>query len=248
MRLSLLTGTFLCGIISILPAQVVLHTSPDTTKQNTGKVKVSVINPNGKQPMAYEGNSLHTDSVQQALKINPCQFPRGEFAFYYEYRLSDAFSAEAGLGVTYVDYIYELFGNDGRFLFKAQEGNNAHFQSGFAAHAQLRYYPSRYETAITGFYFAPDFSRRNWRMQYFVPTGLISEPHDINRSWTDVKLQIGYQDADPYDSMFWEWYLSAGLRLIDEDIVNGAGADAVFSHDHYWVPVISGGIKLGFTI
>jgi hypothetical protein len=249
MRIYLLIPVIVLAMLAPLRAQVILHTSPpDTAKRDSSKVKVSVLNPNGKTPMRYEGNSMHTDSVQQALKLNPGQFARGEFALYYEYRLSDVFSVEGGLGVTYVDYLYELFVNDGRFLFKSQEGKSVKFQSGFGIHAQLRYFPSRYETAITGFYLAPDFSRRDWRMQYFVNTGLIREPHDTKRSWTDLKLQLGYQDADPYEDFFWEWYIAAGLRIVDQDVIDGDGLDAVFTHEHYVTPVVGMGIKIGFPL
>lgn len=237
-----------CGIGFRLPAQVILHTSHDTVTTKPNDVKVTVINPNGKLPMRYGGNSMHTDSVQQALKISPFQFVRGEFSLFYEYRLSDPFSVEAGAGVTYVDYFYELFINNGQYITKSAEGKNVHFLSGLAGHLQFRWYPSRYETAITGFYLAPDVSRRDWRMEYFVNTGLIKEPHPIRRTWTEFKLQVGYQDADPYENMFWEWFLAAGVRVYDQDYIDGFGTDAVFGHEHYLGPVFSGGIKIGFNL
>jgi hypothetical protein len=248
MRLFAAISLLFWGTAMPLSAQHVLKTHHDTTEAKTAPVKVTVINPNGKQPMKYQGRKMAADSVQQALKINFLQFARGEFSLYYEYRLSDAFSVEAGAGITYVDYIHELFVNEGRFISKSAEGKNVRFLSGFSGRAQLRWYPSRYETAISGFYLAPDFSRRNWQMDYLVNTGLINEPHRLNRSWTELRVQAGFQDADPYENLFWEWYVAAGFRYVDEDVVKGSGADAVFITDKYWEPVISGGIKLGFTL
>ncbi len=235
---------FLHGFI--LPAQVVLQTSNDTAQKKT-TVKVSVLNPHGKKPVAYDGHSMPADSVQQALKINPANFLRGEFSLYYEYRLARKFSVEAAAGVTYIDYIYELTQNNGRFIFNSG-ANSAKFYSGVAGRFQFRWYPSKYETAITGYYIAPEISYRSYKMDYLMNTGLILEPHRINRKYTDLRLQFGHQDADPYDPFFWEWYLSAGVRHFNEDFVTRAGLDAEFTHEDYWGPIIGGGIKLGFNL
>lgn len=248
MRFLILTVFLLLANFSFLQAQIVLKTDPDSAAQKNKDVKVNVINPHGKQPVRYDGKIMASDSVQQAIKINTFQILRGEFSFYYEYRLADAFSVEAGLGVTYTDYPYELFVNEGRFIFNDGEGKNVKFLSGFAGHALVRWYPSRYETAITGFYLAPEISRRNWQMDYLVNTGLIREPHRMKRSWTDFKLQIGYQNADPYENMFWEWFVSAGVRINEEDRVVGVPYGAEFSHEKYSKFVIGGGIKIGFTL
>lgn len=248
MRLLILTVSIFFFCIPKMQGQIVLKTGSDTSSGKKQDVKVNVINPHGKQPVRYDGKSMHMDSVQQAFKLNPFQLVRGEFSLYYEYRLSDAFSVEAGAGVTYIDYPYELFANEGRFIFKDGEGKNVRFLSGFAGHAQIRWYPSRYETAITGFYIAPDISRRNWQMDYLVNTGLIREPHRMKRAWTDFKIQFGYQEADPYENMFWEWFLSAGVRMNDEDYVAGSAYGAEFTHRKYMRVVIGAGIKLGFTL
>jgi hypothetical protein len=232
-------------------AQRVLKTSIDTTNKadtNHTHVKVSVIDPNGKQAVRYSGTTMRADSVQQALKMNLILITRGEYSVFYEYRLSDAFSFEAGAGVTYTDYVYELFVNEGRFIFYDDEGRYTRFLSGFAGHALLRYYPSRYETAISGMYFTPEISRRTWQMQYNVPLGFISEPHRLKRSWTEFKLQWGYQNADPYENVFWEWFVSAGARFSNEDRVRNSGAEAQF-----WTKQDAGftfgiGLKIGLTL
>jgi hypothetical protein len=138
--------------------------------------------------------------------------------------------------------------NGGRFIFKADEAGSAKFYSGYSARFQLRFYPSRYETAITGYYFAPEISYRTYKMDYLINTGLINEPHRLNRKYTDIRLQFGHQDADPYNAFFWEWYISAGVRRFNEDSVNKSGQDAEFEHWDYWGPVIGGGIKVGFNL
>ena len=229
-----------------LHAQKVLKTSNDSDSKSG--VVVTVLNPHGKTPVSYDGHSLYTDSVQQAIKINFLQLARGEFALYYEHRLGDPFSFEIGAGVTYVDYLYEIFVNESRFLGKNSEGRSVRFLSGFAGHAQLRWYPSKYETAISGYYFGADVSRRDWQMDYLVNTGLISEPTRIKRRWSEFKLQFGFQDAEPYENTFWEWFVAGGLRFADEETVDGAGIDAVFNHQRYWQPVIAIGLKMGFTL
>jgi hypothetical protein len=239
---------FLLFTTNFLAGQTVLHTTHDTTAR-IKSVKVSVMNPHGKQPVEYSGHAMHSDSVQQALKINVFNVVRGEFALYYETRLSDAFSVEVGGGVTYIDYMYELFTNGGDYL-NLGEGRKppVKFYSGVTGKVQFRWYPSRYETAITGYYLAPELSYRNYKMDYFVYTGLISEPHRIERKWTDIKLQFGYQTADPYENIFFDWFVSIGARHYNEVYMQGAGYDAEFIRDKYWGPVVGGGVKIGFTL
>lgn len=231
----------------IMHAQIILKTSPDSVKKKTA-IKVSVLNPHGKQAIPYTGHSMHSDSVQQAIKLNPANFFRGEYAVYYEYRLANSFSVEASAGVTYIDYFYELFQNNSRFISRGNESNAAKFYSGLVGRFQFRWYPSHYETAITGYYFAPEISYKSFKMDYFVNTGLIGEPHRLNRKYTDIRLQFGHQNADPYDSFFWEWYVSAGFRRFNEDYVRHSGIDSEFLHWDYWGPIVGGGIKLGFNL
>jgi hypothetical protein len=241
--------TFYIALILLFPgflsAQVVLRTYGDTSKTI---IHVSVLNPHGKESVAYSGHSLHTDSVQQALKVNPTNWLHGDFSLYYEYRLSNHFSAEAAAGVTYIDYMYEIIQNEGRFISKFSESSSAKFYSGYSGRFQFRWYPSNYETAITGYYLAPEISTRTYKMDYLVNTGLIAEPHRLNRKYVDLRLQFGHQDADPYDSFFWEWYVSAGLRHFNEDYVTGAGLDAEFGHSDYWGPIVGVGLKIGFNL
>jgi hypothetical protein len=247
MRRGVYIAVFLILQGILLPAQVVLHTSADTSKLKT-VIKVSVLNPHGKEAVAYSGHSMPSDSVQQALKINPGNFLHGDFSLYYEYRLGRTTSIEGAAGVTYIDYIYEIVQNSGRFLSRFNEASSAKFYSGWTGRFQFRWYPSRYETAITGYYVAPEISYHSYKMDYLINTGLIAEPHRINRKYTDIRIQFGHQDADPYNSFFWEWYISTGVRHFNEDSVSKSGLDAEFEHDDYWGPVIGGGIKIGFNL
>ncbi|MBI3510491.1 MAG: hypothetical protein HY064_07485 [Bacteroidetes bacterium] len=232
-----------------ISAQTVIKTNADTTQPVKKEIHVNVMNPNGKQTVEYKGKVMHTDSVANAMKINLFNLSRGDYEIYCEHRFSDAFSAEAGIGATYIDYIYELSSNGGKYI-SVINGNlhNAKFYSGFAGGLQLRYYPSRYETAITGYYLAAGVTQRNYKMDYYVFTGLISEPHRVERNWTDFKIQFGYQDADPYERFFWEWYVSAGVRHAVEDKIEGDGLDAIYDHYDTMKLVIGGGVKIGFNL
>jgi hypothetical protein len=229
-------------------AQTVLHSSGDTAQKHVG-IHVTILNPNGKQGITYQGNAVHTDSVVNALKFSVTGFFRGDHEVYFERRLSDALSVEAAGGITYIDYMYEMYQNGGRYFALMNNGErNSKFYTGLAGGIQLRYYTSKYETAITGFYLAPGIAYRQYRMDYMVFTGLMSEAHPLNRTLTDIKLQLGWQNADPYNSIFWEFYLSAGLRHTVEDYVETNNYVEEFIHDDYWHPVVGAGLKLGFAL
>lgn len=230
-----------------LSGQTVDTPQGDTTKLRKKTIKVNVIDPNGKKKIAYSGSPMVMDSVQKAVKIDPILLMRGEFSVFYEWRLSRNFSVEGAAGLTYIDMVYEIFQNETRFLRGGQEANVVQFHTGIAVRAQARYYPAKYETAITGFYIAPTWAYRTWNMEYFVNTGLISVPYDVKRTWNEFRLQIGEQDPDPYSVVFTEWYLNVGLQFREDDHVEGRGITAEIGHTSETRLVVGAGVKIGFV-
>lgn len=220
----------------------------DTSKLQKKTIKVNVIDPKGKKRVAYNGEPLLLDSVQKAIKIDPALLFRGEFSVFYEWRLARYFSLEGAGGITYVDFLYELFENGGRYLPNGDEANRAEFHSGISLRLQPRYYPSRYESAIEGFYIAPTFCYRTWNMQYFINNGLVNVPHDVKRRWTELRIQIGEQDCDPYSVVFTEWYLNFGIQYRNDDAVSGRGITAEVQNRNYSRLVFGAGIKIGFVL
>lgn len=215
----------------------------DTTHKE--KVRVHVLGPGGKTSIEYQGRPLRTDSVDHAIKVNPLLLFRGDLPIYYEKRLSDAFSVEGAVGVTFTDIVYETiysgypFGRD----------NNMKFRSGFSLKGQVRWYPSTYETAITGFYMAPEASYRIHKWDYLYNTGFVNDVYHDFRKLTEFKLVIGYQSADPYEPVFWDWYAGLGVRLLDEQrSVNDVGTTITTQHNKQVLPVFSGGIKICFGL
>lgn len=220
----------------------------DTTKLKKKTIKVNVIDPKGKKRVEYSGQPLFLDSVQKAMKIDPALLFRGEFSLFFEWRLNRHLSAEASAGLTYIDLLYETFENNGRFLPDGEESGDVQFHSGIAVRLQPRYYPSRYESAIEGFYLAPTFCYRTWNMQYYVNNGLVNVPHDVKRQWTEFRLQIGEQDCDPYSVVFTEWYLNFGVQLRNDTRVESRGLTAEIRHENFARMVVGAGIKIGFVL
>jgi hypothetical protein len=220
----------------------------DTTKLRKKTIKVNVIDPKGKKRVQYNGEPIILDSVQKAVKIDPGLFLRGELSVFYEWRLSRHFSAEGAFGITYIDFLYETFENGARFLPDGEEANRVQFHSGIAARIQPRYYPSRYQSAIEGFYLAPTLCYRTWNMEYFVSNGLVLFPHDVKRTWTELRLQIGDQDCDPYSVVFTEWYLNFGIQMRSDDFVVGRGITAEVQNESFSRLVFGAGIKIGFVL
>lgn len=242
-----LTGIFFLVLFALnVGAQTT--TPEDTTKLRKKTIKVNVIDPKGKKRVQYNGEPLLLDSVQKAAKIDPGLLLRGELSVYYEWRLSRHFSVEGSFGVTYIDFLYETFENNARFLPDGEESNRVQFHTGIAARLQPRYYPSRYESAIEGFYIAPTVCYRTWNMEYFVNNGLVAVPHDVKRTWTELRLQIGEQDCDPYSVVFTEWYLNFGVQMRNDDFVVGRGITAEVQNEIYSRLVFGAGIKIGFVL
>jgi hypothetical protein len=220
----------------------------DTTKLQKKTIKVNVIDPKGKKRVTYNGEPMLLDSVQKAVKVDPGLLLRGELSVFYEWRLSRHFSVEGSGGVTFIDFLYETFENRGRFLPDGEEQNRAQFHTGVAARLQPRYYPSRYESAIEGFYIAPTLCYRTWKMEYFINNGLVNVPHDVRRQWTELRLQIGEQDCDPYSVVFTEWYLNFGVQFRNDDFVYGRGITAEIQNQNQSRLVFGAGIKIGFVL
>ncbi len=242
-----LTGIFFLLIFTLrMGAQT--STPEDTTRLQKKTIKVNVIDPKGKKRVQYNGEPLFLDSVQKAIKVDPCLLFRGEISVFYEWRLSRHFSAEGSVGITFIDFLYETFENGAQFLPQGEQANRVQFHTGIAARIQPRYYPSRYESAIEGLYIAPTFVYRTWNMEYFVSNGLVSFPHDVRRTWTEFRLQVGEQDCDPYSVVFTEWYLNIGIQMRNDDYVVSRGVTAEVRHENYSRMVFGAGIKIGFVL
>ncbi len=220
----------------------------DTTKLKKKTIKVNVIDPKGKKRVQYSGDPIFLDSVQKAAKIDPVLLMRGELSIFYEWRLAQHFSVEGGAGITYIDFLYETFENGARFLPDADEARDVQFHTGISLRLQPRYFPSRYQTAIEGFYIAPTYSYRTWNMTYYVNNGLVSFPHEVKREWNEFRLQIGDQDCDPYSVVFTEWYLNVGVQFRNDDSVFSRGVTAEILHENYSRVVLGAGIKIGFVL
>lgn len=230
-----------------LQAQTVDQPS-DTSKPKKKTIKVNVIDPKGKKRIPYSGQPILLDSVQKAVKVDPVLVLRGEFTVFFEWRLSRYFSVEGGAGITYVDFAYELFENEGRFFRGSDELNDVQFHTGISLRAMARYYPSRFESAITGFYIAPMWSYRTWNMEYYINNGLVSLPQDVKRQWTEIRFQFGEQDPDPYSVLFTEWYINFGLQFRENDNVEGRGITAEIGHYSETRLVLGAGVKIGFVL
>ncbi len=229
-----------------IDAQVVLKTTVDSSAAKKQSIGVKVRGIGKEEVVTYKGNPLDEDSVAQALKIDPTLLFRGDFPIFFEQRLSDAFSVEMGLGITWTDYMYELFQNNGRFL--NQEKKDVRFRSGSSVRLHARWYFSKYSTAISGHYLEFGAARRNYRMDYYYNTGLIRIPQPINRTWYDFTVRYGFQEADKYAFLFWDGYVGLGLRSFDEDRVVVTGINAEFANRKGLRVFLTAGFRLAFGL
>jgi hypothetical protein len=187
-------------IITGLWAQFPVNTDTTVTKPT----KVEVFNADN----YFSRESKPTD-IKNAVKVNPLLIINGDIPFYYERRLGQAVSMEIAAGITLRDYFAELISEDFSF-----ESDNRIGKTGYSLHGAFRYYPSKYYSAIEGFYFSPNIRFRSYSaLVNPCPNQVIIPSFKEYKKNTDYMITIGHQDLDGFDEdVVIDYYLGFGIR------------------------------------
>lgn len=177
------------------------------------------------------------------IKANPLLLIRGQLPLYVEYRISNHFSVEGAVGITYLDLFYETAINGGYFL----ANNRAKFRNGFLAAAQFRYFPSRFDAAPYGFYTGPQLAARNYQMYWYTNTGFIYEKELEERRMYDMRWVAGWQNPDNREQWFFDFYAALGMRYIHETRVAEVSG-VTLPEPKRFIPSGEIGFKLGYTL
>ena len=189
-------------------------------------------------------------NLSTSIKINPILLVFGDIPIYFEQKLAKKLTGEVGLGLTYKNYLGDLFDQlEMESIVKTEN------ETGYSFSGALRYYPSAYD-ALEGYYFAPEIRHRVYNMR-----ALECENTKINvkqsKTYTDFKLTFGYAEFVD-DNILFDLY--CGIGLGNRYYKNEVSGETIYrsypeedetiisvNDRSKTVPVFSCGIKFGFA-
>lgn len=204
---------------------------------------------------------------KNALKINPLLILNGEIPIYYERAISDRFSVEFAIGLTFVDFMgnnMNAFFSDGDSEGRVSAGedvtekihNNLSFKSG------LRYYLD--DVILEDYYFAVEFAHRAFSRELIIdedqygPTGYnlgysVKKEFDEIQIHNEMKLIFGNQTHSYSGNFFMDYYIGVGLDMFikeeareDYSASNGFVRSYVLKKEEGIKPRFYFGFKMGF--
>jgi hypothetical protein len=187
-------------------------------------------------------------TIFNLIKINPLLIFNGDIPIYFERRLGDKYSVEAGLGITHTDYIYEAFHIDDYYYYDEDFERNA--KIGYSVSGSFKYYPSNYTKALDEFYFGPEIRHRRYNTEVTdcgtsSLTGYLPE----FRVLTDFKFVVGYIFYIS-DNVVVDLYGGIGMRKRNSSraFCDDSGSVRVIDYERIndISPTISTGFKFGF--
>lgn len=200
---------------------------------------------------------------KNALKINPLLILNGEIPVYYERAISDRFSVEFAIGLTFVDYLgnnMTTFFSDGESEGRVNVGEdvterinkNISFKSG------LRYYLD--DIILEDYYFAVEFAQRTFSRELIIDedqygsTGYsVKKEFDEIQVHNEMKLIFGNQIHSYSGNLFLDYYIGVGLDVYrkeeareDYNASNGLVRSYVLKKEEGIKPRFYFGFKMGF--
>ncbi len=185
-------------------------------------------------------------AVTYALKFDPLQVFLGDFQLYFEGTIAKQWSMEVGLGFTRRDYTASFF------AYELDDfGDNVDIQTRYAGSLWLKRY--FWDTGeLYGPYMALGLLHRRHDKTYNVinEAGELSgASFDDSRSFTSLMLFGGFQAIPMQSNFFCDFYLGAGLRFRDFDMVRSTDSNDPdmysVSREQSWVGALHLGIKFG---
>ncbi|MDT8410952.1 MAG: hypothetical protein RQ875_00700 [Vicingaceae bacterium] len=204
---------------------------------------------------------------KNALKINPLLILNGEIPVFYERAISDRFSVEFAIGLTFVDYM----GNNTNAFFSSNEdderinaGNNVteKINKNVSFKSGLRYYLD--DLILEDYYFAIEFASRTFSRELIIdedqfgPTGYnlgysVKKEFDEIQIHKEMKLIIGNQTHSYSGNFFIDYYIGVGIDMFIKEEArenysasNGNIRSYVLKKEDGVKPRFYFGFKMGF--
>jgi len=173
--------------------------------QDGSSTKITIFQPGGVKAEDEKKPLPNTNLI----KWNYSLVTRGVFLMNYEFILTDKLTGEAGVGLTYRDFIFEVMKYDIITNYKNAKVN-------FAAEAALRFYPKGSKN-FEGLYLSPGISYRKYsfdaQQQLYGNYSGYSNTFYPGYSFTDIQIKFGYQYESYWiDDLTTDFYIGFGYR------------------------------------
>jgi hypothetical protein len=189
--------------------------------------------------------------AKNAIKFNPLLLFNGEIPIYYERAITNNLSGELGLGITFKDYIGDLW----RSIDEDTEWSNSKSKSHFSYKLGLRYYTGG--EALDGFYFALEHANRKFSQDILIESNNYNptsgEYENINYNLEEkqfhkeYKIICGNQEHDYFDHFFLDYYLGVGInKRTSTKIESNDNGTYSTKEVEETLPRFYLGVKLGF--
>ena len=223
--------------------------------QDTSKAKVITYDP-------FNTSTIDTKTDikidMNTIKWNVSLLSRGIFLFDYERVITKHLSLEAGIGITYRDYSFEMFNNammsnNSFYLDNNETNTNLVIKPGFAFNASPRIYPT--DGYMEGFYFAPIFRFRNYNIQLEDPVfyndstnadQTFRGSNNFGYKTSEYGFLIGYQtEQSSWFDITWDYYFGVSFRNNTYKDLKYKGTSLTIVDKTSSFPSILFGIKIG---
>jgi hypothetical protein len=221
------------------------------SQHTTDSAKVIVYDPfNANQTVDMKNNVKHDKNI---IKWNIGMLGRGAFEMDYERCLSDKFTFEFGAGITYIDFIEDVYsdisGNSNNFT-----SDNSNYKYGVLLTGDLKFYPKSV-LGFEGLYVSIPLRFRN----YISTENITYTPQNTNgssqsftgtfqnnQSHVEYGFIVGNQTGRYWGDIVWDYYFGVGFNaMTTNEPVSDANDIPQQVSDHHTRPIIFLGIKMG---
>jgi len=209
--------------------------SYETSAQQSNGTTVTVF-----EPFKTTVDSVVAKTYNSCVKWNWSLIPRGDFHFSYERRLNDYFSVEPGIGVTYLDYMYELVSDESEQFSSSNTVN-----PGLSWELGAKLYPGEMD-AFEGFYTTLGVRSRSYN-------AYDEDDKFVGYHFFEPFFMVGFQTETYWDDVMNDFYIGLSYNMLtytkkeyDRDDVFGYPVyDYIEKKSSF--PFIMMGTKLGFS-
>lgn len=174
---------------------------------------------------------------------------RGDYSLLYERRILPWFSAQAGLGFTVRDKVFERF--------SAGVFNSPDFKAtgGYSAKLGLRFYPIS-DGWMSGLFFSPDFVYRQYNLtasltQYDTQNNASVQKLRCGYAFKEYRLLVGQSYDFIFRNFYMEYYIGLVFREVNQSVPlyqnNDQGAYYTRMTESHFTPGIAFNASVGYA-